>query len=95
MRLAICYIQTGNPEEAKNIIRQLEDMEEERDRGRYKYNIGLIYANLDEKEKAVQYLKTAHREGYPFNARSFHNSFELIPLHGYPPYEEFVAPKGQ
>ncbi len=93
-RLATCYARLGEREEALKLIEQLRDMEQPRSRGRYPYLIGMIYATLDEKEKAMQYLKQAHREGYGFGPGTYQNAFELIPLHGYPPYEAFVAPKG-
>ena len=95
MRLAVCYANLGEREQALKIIEQLQAMEQPRSRGRYKYYIGLIYANLGEKEQALQYLKQAYREGYRFNTGTFQNAFELIPLRAYAPFEEFVAPKGE
>ncbi len=50
---------------------------------------------------AVEYLKQAFNEGLGFRGTDlpyigYYYDFdpELIPLHGYPAYEDFVKPKG-
>ena len=93
MRLAGCYAHLGEDQEASAIIEQMISMAEPRDGGRSKYNIGKVFAMLGEKEKATQYLRLSHREGYHFSPGAFQNAFELIGLRGYPPFEEFVRPK--
>lgn len=92
-RTACCYAKLGQEQNALNIIKQLREMETPQAYGQIKYTIALIYAMLGEKEKSVEYLKLADREGMPFLPPYFDGEFELISLQGYPPYEEFVRPK--
>lgn len=93
MRTAGCYAKLGQERKALNIVEQLKGMEKPQTYGQLKYTIAQIYAKLGEKEKSVEYLKLADREGMPFLPPYFDGDFELIPLQGYPPFEEFVLPK--
>lgn len=51
----------------------------------------IIAAQLGEKDRAVNYLREALAHG---GFLAVHREFFLEPLHGYPPYEEMVRPKG-
>ena len=93
VRLAVCYANLGQEHQTLEIIKQIKDLETPWSYGQFNYAIAQIYAMLGEKEKSVQYLKLANREGMPFLPRYFDGAFELIPLHGYPPYEEFIRPE--
>jgi len=57
-----------------------------------------IAAQLDDREEAVRLLREAISQGYNFlsfrHGDPFHADSYLRPLHGYPPYEELVKPKG-
>ena len=51
-----------------------------------------IAAQLGEKDRAVDLLREAFSQGYPFSLE-LHREIDLEPLRGYPPYEELVKPK--
>ena len=58
------------------------------------YCLALIKAQQGEKQKAVELLRKAFLKGMPYEGGEYDNCFELLPLHGFPAYEEFVKPKG-
>jgi len=100
-RIGIIYAKTNNRVGAEVVIKDLKNINAPITLGRYKYAIAQIYAALNEKELATEYLKQAFNEGLGFRGTylpyiGYYYDFdpELIPLHGYPPYEEFVKPKG-
>ena len=84
----------NNRESAEVVIKELKIKNEPITLGRYKYAIAQIYATLNERELATEYLKQAFNEGLGFEDTYYDFDPELIPLHGYTPYEEFVKPKG-
>lgn len=63
-------------------------------KGSYKYALARIYSALNEKELSTEYLKQAFNEGRYFTMGRYDDDNDLVPLHGYPAYEEFVKPKG-
>lgn len=87
------YAKMGEVDQARAFIRKLREKENKYSHGQYKYAQALIYASLNEKEEAVSLLKQAFREGYGFGPWNYNYSYHLVPLHGYPAYEEFVRPK--
>jgi len=94
-RIGIIHSKMNNREAAEDMIQELKTNDKPTRKGRYKYVIARIYAALNEKELAVEYLKQAFVEGFIFIIFDRYDfDPELIPLHGYPPYEEFVRPKG-
>jgi tetratricopeptide (TPR) repeat protein len=95
MRLGSCYAKLDQPKQALDLIGKLETLETDSKyhRGEFRYATACIYAMLGEKERAVQNLKLAYQNGFPFHPGLYQDAFELIPLHGYAPYEEFVKPK--
>ena len=52
-----------------------------------------ISAQLDEKDRAVALLQEAFARGLAFD-QYIHRYVYLEPLHGYPPFEELIKPKG-
>ena len=62
--------------------------------GRIKYGLARIYASLGEKEKAFDLMMQAFKEGWVFDFGSYDYDFEFLPLFDYPPFQEFVKPKG-
>ncbi|MFH1176511.1 MAG: serine/threonine-protein kinase [Acidobacteriota bacterium] len=52
-----------------------------------------IAASLGDKEKAMELLREAFAQGQAYGT-SLHTSLGLELLHGYPPFEEFLRPKG-
>lgn len=51
-----------------------------------------ITALLGDKEQAVRLLREAHDQGVQF--MHFHHVMDLEPLYDYPPFQEFMKPKG-
>ncbi len=85
------------PAQAHSIIQQIETMKRDNVRGSMgnrKYTQASIYAHLGEKEKAVELLKQAYHEGFRFGGDVYQFDSWLIPLFDYPPFQEFVKPKG-
>ena len=83
----------GQREEARRIADRLAAMEIPYDCGGSTYNRACIAALLVEKDAAVSLLKLAHQQGWPFSV-FFHIDPNLESLRGYPPFEEFMRPKG-
>jgi tetratricopeptide (TPR) repeat protein len=96
-RLGCIYAKMGQQEEAMNVVKvfQAWDLEDQYDRGENKYAQARVYAALGEREKALELMRQAFKEGVGFNNNStFEMDYEFIPLQGYPSFEEFVKPKG-
>ena len=53
----------------------------------------MIAAHMGEREEAVRLLQRSNAEGRPVDSGK-HSMFMLHPLHGYPPYEAWIKPKG-
>ena len=91
-RLGSIYARLGERERAEEIIRRLETLDTPGSPGHYRYAIALVRSMLGDKERAVSDLKTAFRAGFGFTSSRYDNAYELLPLHGFPPFEAFVAP---
>jgi class 3 adenylate cyclase/tetratricopeptide (TPR) repeat protein len=57
------------------------------------YDRAKLLAHLGEKEEAVATLKKAFEERFFFHPGRYDQDPDLLPLHGFVPYEEFVRPK--
>jgi tetratricopeptide (TPR) repeat protein len=57
------------------------------------YKQARIASLLGDRERAVELLRDALARGWPFSVR-VHGDVDLEPLRGYPPFEEFLRPKG-
>ena len=89
------YAKLGNTLKATAFIQKLQAKEGKYTHGKYKYCQALIYAALGNKTEAMSLLKQAFRSGYGFRRLwDYKYAYELVPLHGYAPFEEFVKPKG-
>ena len=84
----------NNNESAEQVIQDLKSFDGPDKNGHYKYALARIYSALNEKELATEYLKQAFTEGFSFGFTRYDFDELLLPLHGYPAYEEFVKPKG-
>lgn len=63
--------------------------------GRIAYYQGCIASLLGEKEKAVKLLQESVNQGGVFGPWGrYHPNFSLEPLSDYPPFKEFIKPKG-
>jgi tetratricopeptide (TPR) repeat protein len=93
---ALIAAKLGNREEAQRISDELGRVEQP-----YPLSFiipfyqGGIAAFLGEKDKAVKFLQKAHAHGLGFGtANMFPFNQALEPLFDYPPFKEFVKPKG-
>ena len=93
-RIGIIYAKMNNREGAEDVIQELKTNDGPTRKGSYKYALARIYSALNEKELATEYLKQAFNEGRRFGMGSYDYDADLVSLHGYPAYEEFVKPKG-
>jgi tetratricopeptide (TPR) repeat protein len=91
--LGVLAARRGDREEALRISTQLEGMADPYDFGRDVYWQACIAAQLGELDRAMVLLREAYARGRVFNVW-LHRDFDLEPLHGHPPFEEFLAPKG-
>jgi tetratricopeptide (TPR) repeat protein len=57
------------------------------------YNRARIAALLGDRERAVGLLQEAYARGYPFMVL-MHRDMDLEPLRDYPPFQQFMKPKG-
>jgi len=92
--MGIIYAKMNNRKSAEVVIQELKTNDGPLRKGRYKYALARIYSALNEKELATEYMKRAFNDGLNFGMGRYDYDNELIPLHGYPAYEEFVKPKG-
>ena len=88
--LGICYVKIDSVDAAQKIITKLDSI----NNGASKYKIATMYAALDEKDLAVEYLLKAFDEDFAFELGRYDTDPELFPLHGHPGYEKLVKPKG-
>ncbi|MFH1765981.1 MAG: protein kinase, partial [Gemmatimonadota bacterium] len=80
--------QKGQRAEAQGIDQRLAAMGEGTT-----HNRACIAAALGEKDRAVELLEQAFQEGWRYSI-NLHADPSLKPLRGYPPFEEFLRPKG-
>ena len=90
--LGVVAVQMGNPEEALNISKQLEDDKRPYLFGKPTYWRARITALLGDKEGAVNIIRQATKEGYGYDYLHPCEDFEL--LADYPPYIQLMKPKG-
>ena len=91
--LGLFAARTGRREEALRVSDELAAMQGPHDLGDTQLRRACIAAALGEKGEAVDLLKEAYRRGWGFGI-GIHTDQELELLRGYPPYEEFMRPKG-
>jgi len=58
----------------------------------YLYRQARIAAQLGDRDRAISLLREALARGMPFGVW-FHRDIDLEPLHGFPPFEEFLKPR--
>ncbi len=93
-RIGCLQAKLGNTKMALATAAELERMDLPFPRGRIKYGLARIYAACGEKERSVDLLKQAFNEGFGFGFNDYDYDFEFLPLFDYPPFQEFVKPKG-
>ena len=83
----------GDSTEARRISDSLGEMGDVYDHGRHTYWQACIAAQLGEKERAMLLLRDAFSQGRKFDLW-LHRDMDLEPLWDYPPFLEFIRPKG-
>ena len=83
----------GDHEEARRISDGLSDLADPYNHGRHTYWQACIAAQLGERERAMLLLRDAFSQGRRFDLW-LHRDMDLEPLHDYPPFQEFLRPKG-
>lgn len=91
--LGVLAARRGDFETARRISESLTGMAPRRDFGRDVYWQACIAALLGERERAVALLREAYARGRPFSI-FLHRDMDLEPLRDYPPFQEWIAPKG-
>jgi TolB-like protein/tetratricopeptide (TPR) repeat protein len=92
-RLGCSFTRMGLLSKAHEIISRIESIKTPFVRGENSYALAEIYAALGEKEKAVEYMKKAFKEGRAIPFGLYEEDADFIPLHGYTSYEEFIRPR--
>jgi serine/threonine protein kinase/tetratricopeptide (TPR) repeat protein len=94
-RLGAIAARLGDREEAQKISDELGKMERPYLFGSIPYYQACIASLLGEKDKAVKLLQESVNQGRVFGPYGvFHPNLMLEPLADYPPFQEFIKPKG-
>ncbi len=91
--LGVLAARRGDSEAASVISESLTGTAPPRDFGRDTYWQACIASLSGDLEQAIVLLREAYAQGRPF-AIYLHRDMDLEPLRGYPPYRQFVEPKG-
>jgi DNA-binding SARP family transcriptional activator/tetratricopeptide (TPR) repeat protein len=91
--LGLLAARRGDREEALRISGQLQGMADPYDFGRDIYLQACIAAQLGDLDRAMVLLREAYARGRPFGIL-LHRDLDLEPLRDYPPFQEFIKPKG-
>ena len=90
---AVVAARAGDREVAAAGDKVLAGLDDVRGRGDYSWMRAFIAAQLGERDRAVELLRVALAHG--FSAKGYLHVFAFLePLHGYPPFEELIRPKG-
>jgi tetratricopeptide (TPR) repeat protein len=87
------YARLGEVAGAREMSDSLRGLDRPYLRGQHTYWRARIAALLGEEDEAVRLLWQSVGEGVPFGL-GMHANPDLEPLHGFPPFEEFIRPKG-
>jgi tetratricopeptide (TPR) repeat protein len=91
--LGVLAARRGDVEAARTISEGLTGTAARGDFGRDVYWQACIAALLGERERAMELLRDAYARGRAFTI-FLHRDMDLEPLRDYPPFQEFIAPKG-
>lgn len=92
---AHALVKAGYPNRARQLMDDSKDQDiTDRGESRKAYNQAVYLTALGQKEEAVHALKQAYANGYPFGWIQYVRDPLLKDLHGYPPFDAFIEPKG-
>jgi predicted Zn-dependent protease len=83
----------GDRRAAAQMLRRIDELADQYSFGADSYFRACISAELGDRERAMDHLRVALRDGQQFDL-TFHRNPFLVSLHGYPPFEELLLPKG-
>jgi tetratricopeptide (TPR) repeat protein/TolB-like protein len=83
----------GDRRAADEVLRRIDELAGPYSFGEDSYWRACIAAELGDRERAMDHLQVALRDGQQFDL-TFHRNPFLVSLHGYPPFEELLRPKG-
>ena len=86
-------VRLGRQAEARRIEAELAALTQPYLYGGHTYLRACIAAQLGEKERAVALLREALSQGFS-DWYTIQHDLDFEPLHGYPPFEELIKPKG-
>ncbi len=93
--LGVLAARRGNTAEAERISAWLAVQNPSYHQGWHVYWRARIAAQLGRREEAVRLLRQALSQGALMHVNGmFHEDSDLEPLHGYPPFEELMRPRG-
>ena len=84
---------TGNKDEAIRISEELASIDRPYMFGRHTYRRARITSLMGEKQQAVDLLHQSMREGFEYSINVIQD-MDLLPLKDFPPFQEFIKPKG-
>ncbi len=85
----------GKEEEAKQLLLAAErNIKPYLGPGDFEYNRAYYHAMCGEKEKAMTYLEAAYEAGKHSIFLHYGEDIGFKSMHGYPPFDEFIKPKG-
>jgi len=91
-RIALLHAKLNDTAAAESILSELKAIDYKYDFGYTAYAIGSIYAQLGEKQKAINWLKQAFQKGYSFSVYRYDNDLDLQSLKGEAAWDDFVRP---
>jgi tetratricopeptide (TPR) repeat protein len=83
----------GDRVEAGRVSGELAGIERPFIFGAHTYRRACIAALLGDRQGAVDLLRESFAQGNPYDV-TLHSDMDLEPLHGFPPFEELLRPKG-
>ena len=92
-KLGCIAARKGNSEEARRVSEELGMLDRPYLFGSHTYRRARIASLLGEKQRAVDLLHQALREGYGFSIYVIQDQ-DFLPLKDFPPFQEFLKPKG-
>jgi tetratricopeptide (TPR) repeat protein/predicted Ser/Thr protein kinase len=91
--LGLLAARTGDKGEAERILEELRQSHRRYSFGKDVYAAACIAAQLGDRERAVELLRTSFAQGWDMAPGPLWD-MDLEPLHGYAPFEELMKPKG-